>query len=436
MATIKFYLQTKNNPANIYARLSISRGVVFVRKTNHFVDPADWSPADGLPRENDIDLKNLKVYLTNMAADILTRVNESMKRGEEITGDWLQDSIDAHQGRKKKDDTDRLTNHIQYYIDNLQYKEYSNGRRGASYGTIKKYTTLRNKLVSYEAYKKHRYYVKDFDLKFRNELVKYFREVDKLGVNTTGLYIKLLKIICRDADKTGIEVNRQLSQIKGFTEKTEKIYLSFDELEKIENTPFTRPALENARDWLIIGCYIGQRVGDLMKLTTDNIVNRAGLELIELTQEKTGKNVSIPVHDKVRAILNKRNGRFPYEVSNQRFNEYIKDVCKLAGLTQVITGGRLEYCEDSKLWRKNKSKYEKWELITSHVCRRSFASNFYGTVPTALLISITAHSTEKQFLEYIGKTTNDYAVQIATYFRQMEMNARKETQLTVVKSAK
>ena len=45
-----------------------------------------------------------------------------------------------------------------------------------------------------------------------------------------------------------------------------------------------------------------------------------------------------------------------------------------------------------------------------------FALNFYGEMPTALLISITAHSTEQQFLQYIGKTSNDYAIQIAEFW--------------------
>jgi len=45
----------------------------------------------------------------------------------------------------------------------------------------------------------------------------------------------------------------------------------------------------------------------------------------------------------------------------------------------------------------------------------SFPSNLYGNIPTALLISISAHSTERQFLEYIGKFANDNAIQLAEF---------------------
>ena len=50
---------------------------------------------------------------------------------------------------------------------------------------------------------------------------------------------------------------RNLNGYGVFSEKSDKIYLTFEELEQIENKTFDRPALENARDWLLVGCYIG-----------------------------------------------------------------------------------------------------------------------------------------------------------------------------------
>ena len=55
-------------------------------------------------------------------------------------------------------------------------------------------------------------------------------------------------------------------------------------------------------------------------------------------------------------------------------------------------------------------------ISTSHIGRRSFATNNYGTIPTALLIGVTGHSTETMFLEYIGKTDTQKAIQLADYF--------------------
>lgn len=431
MATISFLLQSKSNPANIYARLSIDRKNVFKRKTGYVIAPDDWSKKTGYPKQNEADLKNLKTDLSNLKTEIEKRLNSATTIGTAIDGNWLQEQIDSIHGKQKKEDLDRLINYIQYYVDNLPFKEFPNGKRGVAHGTIQKYTTLKNKITDYEKYKKKHFYVKDVDLSFRNDLLKYFTEVDKLNSNSAGRYIRFLKTVCIDAQLNGFEVNKQLKQIKGFTEKAAKIFLSFDELDKIENKKYDREALGNARDWLIIGSYIGQRVSDLLILTKENITKRNGLELIELTQIKTGKRVAIPVPEKVKLILNKRNGEFPSALSAQKFNKHLKDLCKIAEINEMVQGAKV----DKETGRKVPGVYPKHELITSHVCRRSFASNFYGEIPTALLISMTGHSTEQQFREYIGKTENDYASQIDEYFKKIEQKLKKEPQMTVLGKA-
>src|SRR5690606_30735814 len=102
-------------------------------------------------------------------------------------------------------------------------------------------------------------------------------------------------------------------------------------------------------------------------------------------------------------ILNKRDGEFPRRISDQRYNDYIKEVAKRAGLNKPIEGG---IRKDN---RKVMGKYPKWQLVTSHIGRRSFATNFYGKLPTTYLKDITGHGTEQMLLAYIGKTSKDTA---------------------------
>jgi integrase len=436
MATIKFHLQSTKNPANIYLRLSIDRKNVLRRKSGYIINPKDWSKETSFPKQTDEDLKNLKTDLQGLATFIEKQLNHATGKDIDITGDWLQLQIDTFQNKGEKKEKDRLINYIQEYIDGLPYKELRNGKRGVTAGTITKYKTLKTKISEFENYTKKRFYIKDVGLNFRNDLVKYFLEVDQLSSNTTGRYIKFLKTVCLDAAKNSIKVNPQLGLIKGFTEKSDKVFLTIDELETIKDTTLERSALENAKDWLIIGCFIGQRVSDLLTLTSDNIKVRNGLELLELTQKKTGKRVAIPLHPKVKEILDKRNGKFPYYISDVKFNLHIKDVCKEAGIVEPTEGGKMVTDKKAKITRKKIGVYPKNELITSHVCRRSFASNFYGEIPTSLLISITAHSTERQFLEYIGKSANDYAIQLAEYWSKESLKAKKEPQMQVIKQAK
>jgi integrase len=432
MATIKFLLQSKRDTASIYIRFSIDRKNVYKRKTNYVVNPSNWSAKKGMPKSDDEESKNLKTDLEKLSTSIGERYNKAIKNGITVNGDWLTQQINEIQNRKTDEELDLsiLVNYFQFFIDNLQNKR--DNEKGVTLSTVQKYTTIKNKILDFQNHKKKVFFIKDVDLLFRNEFIKYLKEVDKLSENTIGRYITFLRTVLLNALENEQETSKQLSKIKGYKTKVEKVYLTFEEIEKINQETFTREALNNAKDWLIIGCYIGQRVSDFLKLTKDNIKIRNGVELIELTQKKTGKIVSIPLHDEVKTILDKRNGEFPTQISAVKFNLHIKDICKLSGINQIVEGGKIDEIEKD-INRKVYGKYPKWELITSHVCRRSFATNFYGDIPTALLISVTGHSTEKQFLEYIGKNPTDYATQLADYWSKQSLIAKKEPILNVVK---
>ncbi len=120
---------------------------------------------------------------------------------------------------------------------------------------------------------------------------------------------------------------------------------------------------------------------------------------------------------KVLEILEKRNGQFPYSFTDQKYNDYIKNVCELAEISQLVFGSiQKEMEKDSKIYRKQEGFYKKWWLVTSHIGRRSFATNFYGTIPTSLLINVTGHSSVVMFLNYIGKSNKDLAMEMGNYF--------------------
>lgn len=437
MATVKFFIQSKKDPASIYVRFSVAAKSVFKKRTGFVIDPNKWNKKNGLPQKGgDKNQKNLKTKLQNLANDIEDNYNDAIAKGEEISGEWLQEQIDSILNRKKSTDEDRIITYMQLYIENLPYKVSGNGKTGEKVSTVKKYKTLKKKIEAFEKYRKKKFYIRDVGVKFATELTKYFREVERLSVNTAGRYIKYLKTMCSDAETNGIKVHRQLRDIRGIKEKGPIIYLSFEELEQIEKVSLNRDALNNAREWLIIGCFMGQRFGDLIGLTKKNIKERNGTRLIELTQQKTKKAVAIPIHPKVKDYLALNNGDFPYAVSDQKFNKHIKEVCRIAGITDPIKGRKMVEVEEIEKHRKVDGIYPKYELITSHVCRRSFATNFYGSgLSTPMIMSITGHATEKEFLGYIGKTANDYVRPIDDFWEKQSQMAKKEPQMRVLKAA-
>ncbi len=87
--------------------------------------------------------------------------------------------------------------------------------------------------------------------------------------------------------------------------------------------------------------------------------------------------------------------------------ELHKKVCEEVGISEEVEGARMEEIitkKDGKkeiIYRKKTGMYKKHELVSSHICRRSFATNIYGKIDTLTIMKITGHKTEAQFLNYI-----------------------------------
>jgi integrase len=440
MSSIKYLLQVKNKSesAPIYLRLLLGRNKDIKRKIGLTINSNDWSTTKGLPKQNNNENKNLTTKLRKLRTYILKEVNDASSQGEKVTGDWLIDKIDVHFKRLKINEFEYLTNYGDRFLEELDFKVSKNNKKGVSISTKKKYNTIVNKLKQYEDKLGKQLLLKEVNLKFQKEFMRYLSEVDKLSDNTVGRYLKVVKTICLDAQRNGFEVSNQLQHFKGFTVKIPIVTLSLDELNVIMNKEFLNVNHQIARDWLIIGCFTGQRVSDLMRMTKSMIHQIRNFEFIVLTQKKTEKLVQIPIHNKVKKILDKRNGEFPplfnskIETNNVLFNRYLKQLCEIAEIDEVVEGNKY----NDKTNRYESGNFEKHKLVASHICRRSFASNFYAKrkYTTPLLMNITAHSSEKQFLEYIGKKPIDYGLQLAEIWSKEALKGSKEVQLSVVKN--
>lgn len=281
----------------------------------------------------------------------------------------------------------------------------------------KRITTTLNKLIRLEESTSKKYKIKDIDEDFKADYIAY-SEKQKYSINTQNNEFERIKTICRYAERKGLEVSNVLNE-KSFKinkEKVPKIYLEALEIEKIESVKLKHDYLENARDWLLISIYSGQRISDFMRFTSDMIFeDENNRSFIIFTQVKTGHEMYLPLREEIKTILNKRNGAFPRKISDQKYNDYIKLVCKEAIIDTICKGKKRE-CVAPKGQKPTKYDYrnvvgdfEKWELITSHIGRRTFATLNYGIVPTPDLMYFTGHTTEKEFLNYIVRPDYDKA---------------------------
>ncbi len=401
MATINFFIQSKNNPAGIYVRLREGRSIDAKAKTKFAIDSKDWSTTKGQPKNlTDTGFKNLNSDLAQLKKDLLDHYNKSVKTNT-INTQWLKDFINPPQ--QIAEISNKVAEYFEYYA--------LHKKNEISLGSYKKLFVIKHLIERFQKESKSEYLIKDIDANFKLQFEKYCLK-ENYAPNTIARTINFIKTICYHARTNKIETSFQLDTITTKYLKSEKLYLQPEELIKIEKKQFEDDNLLNARDWLLISCETGQRVSDFLKFHKAQIRYENKKPLIEFTQVKTGKIMTVPLSKKVMAILKKRKGEFPKQMSDQKYNVFVKDVCKIAGLTQKIKGSR----KNPETERKETGVFEKWQLVTSHIGRRSFATNNYGRIPTSLLIGATGHSTEKMFLEYIGKSDTQKAIQLAEYF--------------------
>ncbi|WP_243473058.1 phage integrase SAM-like domain-containing protein [Winogradskyella sp. MH6] len=427
MATINYLLQSTSNNAPIYLRLSLKRNAVYKRKTGLSINPKEWNKDKKQPKQTTAQNKNLTFDLRKLKDKIFDKVNEAQTKGEIINGTWLQYQIDLHFERiAENKKSEYVIDIIQSLIDNADLRKNSKGGIGLSKSRKDSYKSLKRIFTSFQ--KNKSYKVKEVNKKLADDFLRFMLTECNYSKSYATKKIADLKTVCFEAESEGIKVNSQLRKIKSLKVKNDfVIYLSELELINIKDLELSSEALQNARKWLLLGCNIGQRGGDLLNLTENNFITRNGYDVIELKQQKTGKNITIPVLPTTKEII---ETGLPYKISIQKFNKYIKDICKLAEINAEVEGKLLD--KESK--RKKQGFYPKHKLITSHICRRSFATNNYGKLPTALIMQITGHSTEKMFLNYIGKDSLDFAQQIADYYALQSIKDKKEPQLKIVKN--
>jgi integrase len=410
MATINLLIQSKKDPATIYIRLRDGKNLDIKAKTNYHINPAEWDKSKHRPLKKllkDIEYANLETDLLALKSNLLMEYNKA-KGKVVINSQWLRDYINPPEEEKKY--SNRLVEYIDTYID---FKE-----NDVAKATIVKCNVIKQLLIRFEAELGKQILVKDVNNDFKVNFEKYCNN-EGYSKNTTAKNIRYIKTFCKHAKSNGIETHPQLDSLKTKYYKANHIYLTEAEIQRIENLndEDLTDGLRNAKDWLLISCYCGQRVSDFMRFKKAMIRyeedDKGELKpLLEFTQVKTGKIMTIPLHSKIIEILEKHDGEFPRKISDQRYNDHIKKVCEEAKIKVLTLGTKFNH--ETK--QKETKKYPKWQLVASHIGRRSFATNNYGKIPTSFLMYMTGHTTEKMFLTYIGKSNKDIALELTKYF--------------------
>ena len=160
-------------------------------------------------------------------------------------------------------------------------------------------------------------------------------------------------------------------------------YISIDERNKIYRTNLARhPQLATQRDIFVFQCLIGCRVGDLYKLTRDNLIGGAVEYIPRKTKDGHPVTVRVPLNATAREILTRYAdwvgpGLFPL-IAEQQYNRAIKRIFLAAGLRRKVT-------ILNPLTREPEQR-PIWEVASSHLARRAFVGNLYKQVKDPNLV--------------------------------------------------
>ncbi len=444
---ISFFTQSKKNPAPIYIRIREGKfdknnrtGIDAKAKTEFSIDPKILEKGkiklpkikSGSSAETKKKVYQEKEYLEDLKTKLDKKkklVNQKLinkKEYEIINSKWLKNVLNPEKIEIIPED---LTSYFDFYLEDK--------KTSLKPSTVKKLKVFKHRLEKYED-ERGTIYIREVNKVFASSL-KRWCTMKGYAHNTTIKTIKVVLTVCNHARENGIITHLDLSLItKGNKYKNiDHIHLDFTELKAIEKAKIKDEATDIARDWLIISCFTAQRVSDFLRFSKNDIKKMEGMYFLDISQEKTGKPVYIPLTDEVIKILDKRNGEFPpifsenVESNKAIYNRLIKDVCEEAKINKPVLAQK----KNSETNRYELKEMPKYKAVSTHIGRRSFATNYYGKINTALLINATGHASEVQFLRYVQKTGNQNALSLAKEMRKLAHQEGKEPELEVVRNA-
>ena len=359
--------------------------------------------------------------LLELKSTLLKRYNRDFTKGVLINKSWLQEIV--------KEVFDRPTNEVAlinndkdiYIVDFSNYwlKTFADSWKTSPKETMSKlvksqYQKFVDIFSDFQDQKKVRYTLHGLTQDDVYEFVNWLEE-DDYNSATIERFIGRMKFFLNRAAEMSLKVSQVRNQriyIDKESSEVESVYLNEEEIQKIYNLDLSHDfELDNARDNLIISCFSGLRVSDLMTgLNTDNI--KEGF--ISVKTKKTKTFVTIPVHKMVESILRKRFGQLPKKTSAFEYNRLIKIVAQLAEIDNQVL---------AKTWNPSKKRKEvryckKYECISSHTARRSFASNLYGKVPNEVIQSVAGWSSNEMLVHYNKTSKKEYAEQLQRFWQK------------------
>jgi integrase len=427
---VNFYLKDKsaNYPVWIYCYITYQN-----KKVTHYTDkkiePKYWNLERQEVRRSHSNSAAMNFWLKDIRT-FVAKLELEWSKKHNLTGvvpiippTYLKENLDRYFTKTTKDERGEHNQKTFWGYYNQFLTRMNNGTRvHLSKGTpmapktIFQFENLKRHLENYQKAKKIKIEFDKIDLTFYNDFVEYLTTKLKLAPNTIGKLITNLKVFLREAFDEGITTNNIFAnrRFRSNSSLADTIYLTPTEIKEISNLDLkTNLKLDRVRDMFIIGCYTGLRFSDIINIKPEHINDG----MIEIIQVKTKEKVAIPMTKEVERLLSKYNNSL-HKISNQKFNDYLYDVVtKCEGLEIEVTKKTIQGGKQIVI------KKPKYEFVSSHTARRSFATNEYMAKGLSVhdIMSITGHKTEKSFYKYIRQTPKENAERVKIIWKQREL---------------
>lgn len=266
------------------------------------------------------------------------------------------------------------------------------------------YKNLLEHFLNYQNFIDRSFSTRDIGREEVEGFVNYLHIEKGLKTSTIKSMITKLKYLLEKAYLNGWAVDDSYTDAKVREHESTQIYLSEKEVARIYYAKGLTKKQEEIRDIFIVGCMTGQRYSDYSRLSKDNIVG----DNIHVLQKKTKSKAVVPLTDYVKEIFAKYNGCLPAARCIQYFNKAIKEICKKIGLTEPVI------YEEEQAGEVVMVKKKKYEMISSHTARRTFATNMIrNNVSTSKIRKCTGHKSTACFDRYDRMTLTDNARSLA-----------------------
>jgi len=410
MSEVRYNLKSRKEQTTLISLVYRFNGKRLVYSTGQKIPVKYWNDKKQRAKETKhyAQYSELNNFLDSMESKVKTVHRQFIIDKETPTVAKFKKQLDEFM--MKSDGKDTFFSFIEGFIkDRTESNNFSQG-------TVKNYVTVFNHIKTFSSKNRCQPDFNDIDIEFFKSFNSYLYNPP---LSNSKNYVKkiwqTIGVFLNEATDSGLNKNLNYKskafQVIG-TKPPQNIYLNKNELELLYRYDFSySEKLEKVRDLFLVGCYTGLRFSDFTRLKAENLKTVDGKEVLNILTKKTKTPVFIPLHPILKGIINTYRTDaqlFPKPISNQKMNAYLKEIAKKVGIKgkiiQHLTNGGTEFS----------TVKNKWELVTTHTARRSFATNAYKSgIPSLKIMLITGHTTETAFLKYIKITGEENAVSMA-----------------------